>query len=431
MCQSNNMRNQSGISLLSRKTFEEKEMLNSLNTLFKEQRGYEFKIPKPGTPVLLILSGGLDSTMLWFHLLHTYKLRVFPLYLTSPFMNRNHIPGEYASVSFFFRYFKKKYGNQVEAVKYIPVDLSFSLTSNTNIKILQNNWRILANNIHSDTKLKTGSVYLLDYPTRYARFLLSAYEYGLSLQAQKIDVCNVFFGVVPNDAEIGREPTLTILRSLNLYLCLLLGDWKWQITGPVDKKNQFYYPKEKSIQIARKHHIPLHKTWSCVRPLPWHCGICNACRYRHASFLSAHIPDKTFYLISPSIKKYVKIIAKRLYALIHIQRHSSKSKKQMYTMPTKIAYRGGVVSLHPHTESFQSGNRLFIHNRLTEETTQLNTIGELIYKHILQKSNTSFSSLIRLVERHYPTVSRSVIQKNIQVFIEELKTKKIIVEKKN
>lgn len=419
------------LSLFARDTFEEKKTLNILNVLFKKQRGYEFKMPKPGTPVLLILSGGLDSTMLWFHLLHAYKLRVFPLYLTSPFMNKNHIPGEYASISFFFRYFKKKYGDRVEPIKYIPVDLSFSLTNNANIKILQNNWRVVANNIHSDEKTKMGSVYLLDYPTRYARFLLSAYEYGLSLQAKKVDVCNVFFGVVPNDAAIGREPTLTILRSLNLYLCLLLGDWKWQITGPVDKKNQFYYPKEKSIQIARKHHVPLHKTWSCVRPFPWHCGVCNACRYRHASFLSAHIPDKTFYLISPSIKKCVKSIARRLRPLIHTQSHPSKSRKQMYTMPPKILYRGGDVSLHPHIETFQSDNKLFIHSILTEETTQLNAVGELIYRHISQNPSVSFTSLVRLVARHYPNISRSVIQKNIQVFIEELKTKKIVVERKN
>jgi len=205
-------------SLFSRDTFEEKMVLENLNIIFKKQRGYEFRMPKPGVPVLLILSGGLDSTMLWFHLLHTYKLRVFPIYLTSPLMNKNHIPGEYASISFFYRFFKKRYPGQVEPIHYIPVDLSFSLTNKTNINILQNNWRVLVENAHYDMKRKAGSIYLLDYPTRYARFLLSAYEYGLSLQAQKIDVSTVFFGVVPNDAAIGREPTLTILRSLNLYL---------------------------------------------------------------------------------------------------------------------------------------------------------------------------------------------------------------------
>lgn len=416
-------------SLFSRDTFEEKKVLESLNMIFKKQRGYEFTMPKPGTPVLLVLSGGLDSTMLWFHLLHTYKLRVFPIYLTSPLINKNHIPGEYASVSFFYRFFKGRYPRQVEPIHHIPVDLSFSLTNSININILQNNWRVLVENAHYDAKKKAGSIYLLDYPTRYARFLLSAYEYGLSLQARKIDVSTVFFGVVPNDATIGREPTLTILRSLNLYLCLLLGDWKWQVTGPVDRKNHFFYPKETSIRIAHKHHIPLHKTWSCVRPLPWHCGVCNACRYRQASFRASHIPDKTPYLISPHMKKRFKDVVVHLRAFIGKKRIVGNKQHQIRPKHPVIPYRGGIVSLHPQTETIQSGNKLFIHSALTEETMRLNEIGELVYRYMSERQGVSYGALTRLVVRRYPNTSRQLIQKDLSRFIEELKTKRVIVEK--
>lgn len=422
------MSKKSAVSLFSRDSFEEKDVLTSLDMIFKKQRGYEFRMPPPGESVLLILSGGLDSTMLWFHLLHTYKLRVFPIYLTSPFMNKNHIPGEYSSVSFFHRYFKDKYPHQVEPIHYIPVDLSFSLTSNVNINILKNNWRVLVENAQYDVKKKTGSIYLLDYPTRYARFLLSAYEYGLSLQAQKIDVSTVFFGVVPNDAAIGREPTLTIMRSLNLYFCLLLGDWKWQVTGPVDRKNQFFYPKETSIRIARKHGIPLHKTWSCVRPFPWHCGVCNACRYRQASFRSARIPDKTHYLISPDMKKGFKDIMAHLRTLLRKKKLANNPKHQMNQRRPIMSYEGGMISLHPQTESIQTGNKLFIHNSSTEETIRLNEIGELVYGYINKRKRVSFASLIHLIMRHYPTAPTSLIRKDLHRFIEELKTKKVVVE---
>lgn len=416
-------------SLFARDTFEEKKILNNLNILFKKQRGYEFKMPKPGEPVILILSGGLDSTMLWFHLLHTYKLRVFPIYFTSPLTNKNNIPGEYTSISFFYSFFKKRYPHQVEPIKYMPTDLSFSLTSHRNMKILLNNWRVLAENAQYDKNTKSGSIYLIDYPTRYARFLLSAYEYGLSLQAQRMDTTTVFFGVVPNDAAIGREPTLTILRSLNLYLCLLLGDWNWQVTGPVDEKNQFYYPKEKSIQIARKHHIPLHRTWSCVRPFLIHCGICNACRYRQASFKSSHIIDKTLYLITPSIKRWVKHLVERLRISIKMKGVTTDPAKQTYQQPARIPYMGGRISLHPQVESIQSDDKVLIYSTLTEETVKLNKIGEIIFKYISQKSQVTLASLVKLIARKYPDMSLTMIKKDICVFIEELKTKRVLVEK--
>lgn len=418
-------------SLFARDTFEEKKTLNNLNMLFKKQRGYEFKMPKPGESVILILSGGLDSTMLWFHLLHTYKLRVFPVYFTSPLTNKNNIPGEYASISFFFRFFKKRYPRQVESIKYIPTDLSFSLTSHRNMKILINNWRVLAENAQYDKNTRSGSVYLIDYPTRYARFLLSAYEYGLSLQAQKVDATTVFFGVVPNDAVLGREPTLTILRSLNLYLCLLLGDWKWQVTGPVDKKNQFYYPKEKSIQIARKHRIPLHRTWSCARQFPLHCGMCNACRYRQASFKSSHMPDKTQYLITPSLKKGVKLIVERFRTFMKVKGVTNNQTKSTRPQPPRIPYMGGNISVHPQVEFIQSGDNVLIYNTLTEETVRLNKIGEMMFKYILQKSQVSFVSLVKLIVQQYPNISHSIIKKDIHLFIEELKTKQVVIEKSN
>lgn len=423
------MSKKSTVSLFSRNSFEEKDVLANLNLIFKKQRGYEFRMPPPGESVLLIVSGGLDSTMLWFHLLHTYKLRVFPIYLTSPFMNKNHIPGEYSSVSFFHSYFKDKYPHQVEPIHYIPVDLSFSLTSNTNINILKNNWRVLVENTQYDVKTKTGNIYLLDYPTRYARFLLSAYEYGLSLQAQKIDVSTVFFGVVPNDAFIGRESTLTTLRSLNLFFCLLLGDWKWQVTGPVEKKNQFYFSKEKSIQIAHKHDIPIYKTWSCARRFPIHCGVCNACRYRQASFRSAHVPDKTHYLISPDMKKGFKDIMTHLRVLLRGGKVANNPKHQMNQRHPIMSYEGGNISLHPQTESIQMGNKLFIHHSSTEETIRLNDIGELVYGYINKRKRVSFASLTHLIMRHYPTAPPPLIRKDLHHFIEKLKTKKVVIEK--
>ena len=68
--------------IFSKNNFEDVTVMRKLNSIFIKKRGYDFKMPAPGTPVLLLVSGGLDSIMLWFNLLNTYKLKVYPIHLS-------------------------------------------------------------------------------------------------------------------------------------------------------------------------------------------------------------------------------------------------------------------------------------------------------------------------------------------------------------
>lgn len=406
------------------KNFENVSVLRDIDSIFLKNRGYNFKIPKPGSSVILIVSGGLDSTMLWFHLLHKYKLHVYPVFFTSPFLNKHYVPGEYLSLSYFSNYLKSRFPECFHSVKFIPLDLSFSLTNNQNIQILNKNWRLALSNARINS-VGHKSIYLLDYPTRFIRYVLSAFEYGLSLQAEGKDVATLFLGVVPNDSQIGRESTLTVLRSLNLYLCLLLGDWRWQITGPVEKRNRFFYSKEDSILIGNKYKIPLEKTWSCVRQLPLHCGFCNACRYRHESFLSAKVVDRTTYIVPPQIKVKLKQIYLAIKALISGNRRYSSipAQKTKHRQPWQTKpelNRKTFVRLSASAETFKTGTVFFIRNNKTEEVVTLNSIGQEVIMHIEGKGGLTISSLVKKIKNKYPKTAQLKIAEDIVSFIHSL-----------
>lgn len=397
-----------------RNNFEDTKVLTSLNSIFSESRGYSFRMPKAGTAVLLIVSGGLDSTMLWFHLLHKYKLQVYPIFFRSAFMSKFDIPGERQSVQYFSTLFGKMFPNQSFPIQFKSLELNFSLTNKANISILKENWRIALSNARQN---KSGylSTYLLDYPTRFARYILSAYEHGLSLQAKGVQVSDIFIGVVPEDANIGREPTLTVLRSLNLFLCLVLGDWKWQVNAPIDKKGGFYFSKSNSIKVGVRHNLPLEKTWSCVRQFPVHCGFCNACRYRNTSFVAAGMQDKTAYLIPPQLKAWLKKFVLRLRLLLknpnnQIRKDKPNTLQETGLIRSKIQiYNKSIIYLSPNTETFQSGSVFFVRNNKTEEVITLNETGKNIVNLLEKKKRWSLDSLIKKMSHTYPFIPKKTI----------------------
>jgi len=408
-------------SVFFKKKFEDPLILKGLNEMFQDKRGYAFKMPKRNEPVLLIVSGGLDSIMLWFHLMSVYGLVVYPIYFTSPPFNRNNIPGEIRAIKYFFNFYKKMFPHLVRNIKFMPIDLSFSLTRGGNIKILETNWRIVANNLKTNVDTGEKSVYLLDYPTRFARYLLSSYEYGLALQSRNIPVASIFLGVVPNDSAIGREPTLTVLRSLNMYLCLVLGDWKWQITGPVEKG--FYFPKEKSITNGFKSGIPLEKTWSCARPFLFHCGFCNACRYRQRSFIDAGITDKTTYILHPKTKKWIKNLLLK-FGLLRNRRIVLKKKDTQIPHIHKKVPR--IISLVNPVDFFQNDEDLFVKNELTGETMKLNTVGGKIFRILKKNGAITLERLIEQIHKSYPETLKKKITSDIRKYLISLEQHSLV-----
>jgi len=63
---------------------ENLEAIQTIENFFIKKRGYIFKMPSPKKPVILLLSGGLDSIISWALLMEIYQLVVHPLVRISP-----------------------------------------------------------------------------------------------------------------------------------------------------------------------------------------------------------------------------------------------------------------------------------------------------------------------------------------------------------
>lgn len=399
-----------------KKNFEDLLLQKSLSKILEKKRGFTFRMPEKNSPVIVIVSGGLDSIMLWFTLVNKYHLNVYPVHFTGG----DAVPGEKNTVKYFYNYFKNRYPYLVHPVKFMPVNFNFSFHNKKNRKIFNNNTGLLIENLFFNKKSNKEKLFLINNPIRMASFILSAYEYGMILQANNIQAYSIFTGIVPDDGFTTRESTLTVLRSLNVYLCALLGDWRWQIGAPVEKR-LFFYPKDRLIREALRCHVPVEKTWSCGNHYFFQCGLCNPCQRRQLAFAEAGIKDKTFYLISPGRKRFIKKI---FNIFVKKENHSpisatNNNSAVSFQLKSRIGLFGDI-------RSYLKKNSDFLFNEKTGEIIEINSIGKVIYEKIKNNNSTRISTLYSLIYNRYPGIKPDLIKKDLYLFLEKLLKKKFI-----
>ena len=297
-------------------SFEDKDLLKKLNKIILSKKDFVFKMPKKNSSVILVLSGGLDSVMLWYLLLKKYQLKVYPIHFSHYSFLNNFLSGEVRSLRFFSQLFKKKFPNLFNEPKIQKISYNFLLNklSDQERKKIFCDPILILKNLYQYKKTDHKAVILHNNFLRTNYFSVFSYEYAIFLKAKKNEkVETIFFAMVPEDAETTRESTLAVLRSLNIYFSTIFGDWRWQIIAPIDKESSFYYSKKDLIKLAYKDNIPIEKTWSCHNNFFWHCGFCKGCLRRKLAFKEARITDKTIYF---SDLKIVAILKRSLKKII-------------------------------------------------------------------------------------------------------------------
>jgi len=273
---------------------EEKEILKKIEQLFLKKRGFLFKIPKKDTPVILLFSGGFDSSLLWFLLVKKYKLTVYPVFFYNNFFSYFLMKKKIKKIESFF---KKNYSKQFIPVEFIKITNLFSFSQIDKKLILKDLSNILPNLIKKDKVTNRKNFFsLINVPGRIWLFLFYAHQliYKLRYKIKK-DINTIFVGFVPEDTHSLFEATLTQLRALTLNFCLFLKNFRWQVIAPIEKNSDFFYSKKDLLTFALKYNFPVFQTWSCVNSLFIHCGQCYNCYTRKKTFESLKIRDKTFY----------------------------------------------------------------------------------------------------------------------------------------
>lgn len=379
------------------KDFEDRKVLADIEKIFEKKRGYAFHMPQKGEPVVLLLSGGLDSVCLWEILMSKLKLHVYPLYISS---NTFYDPQQF-SVKYFSSYFKKKYPKLFHSPEKIPDRLVITLKDIITRRIAHKDLAFAVKNIIYNKDTDKYNIILLHGPSRQARFAFDAYEYAHILKYKhNIDIHTIFAAISKDDTTFMRESTLTVMRSINLSLCLILGDFNWQYTGMLEKKAKFFYGRNDLMRIALKDKLPLEKTWSCHRNLIFHCGLCPGCTHRKRTFQELSILDRTTYF--PFMRKVRDFIIKENPDKVT----NFPKENRALTIPANLENQ--TVSIASNIDWQIIDGSMYLWNKKNGNLESVNNTASYIFEQIKKEKAIKVSKLILQMHKKYKIAQKQL-----------------------
>lgn len=249
--------------IISSNKDEEPWIINSLNKILKKRKYSNDYISEN---IVLLMSGGMDSTILASLILEKTNYTIYPLFIRRG--SRSQI-WEEKGFDFFNQYYAEKYPNRFKGFKKIQIEvppLDFKKYKNPDqLKKLGHPMR---------------NVVLQSLAVQYASFLSSEIN---------SDVRTVFTATVPDDSF--PHSSLLSIRALTLLTCIDSGDWRWKITSPLLDKEVLgkSYKKSDLIKYAIKKGIPLNKTRTCIESNETPCMKCPECLSRIKAFDDAGV----------------------------------------------------------------------------------------------------------------------------------------------
>jgi len=294
---------------LKNREFEDIPAIRMVENYLTKKRGYIFKMPRPGSSVILLVSGGLDSITAWNILMEECGLRVYPLTLEKGGRRRSK---EKEAVKYFSHYFKKKYPELYVKPMGLDVmleDFIIPIEEVNNYLHPQALLEVMNAKGEITTNLSLGSFTLSPILGK----LFSQYLY----LTQHVQIRTILCAVTAYDAYVVPEQSFTSMRSSMLSLCLTTGDERWQFSSVLfEKELGVYMNKSDVVSWGHVHGLPQEKTWSCYRAGIYHCGNkCLTCIDRRRAFYEAGVEDPTPYLCNfRTIRSLIKslIFSKRV-----------------------------------------------------------------------------------------------------------------------
>lgn len=333
---------------LYNKKWENVKAMNALERILREQRGYIFRMPPPGHPVILLLSGGLDSIISWAILLRKYRLRVYPVFLIRG--RRGEEKRQESAIDHYAEIFQKKYSKT-----YIPPHkLTISMLE------FMDPYKDLIGYLHSkvitDNLLPDGSLKPSFVLGHFSLFPYLGFLYAKFLHAREnVDVKTIFCGSTYSDKSSYR--TLTSARSVMLTLGLLSGEVDWQYTSVAyEPMVRSFFTKSDLIRWASAEKIPLNRAWTCIWNKPTQCGECLACLSRKYAFREAGVVDMTPYnpITQSFMESMVGKIFNKIKRLIDNRIFSDKKKEEQRNMSQEVSRKSKLYERPTKSKIFLS-----------------------------------------------------------------------------
>lgn len=256
-------------------------LIEQIEKILIAKRGYVFKMPKAGEPVIALMSGGLDTISVIGILLEKYQVAVYPLFINRQLPHGSKIK---KSIEFFNQYFQNKY----PTLYHKPFEIKMELPpKEVKSSILKAENDITKRQNRKGVPLQP--IFYANYASYYAKHL----EETVGIKPRTI----VGAWLYANSDWYAYE-SLTSLRSIMLNLCIVDDDYSWQFTSlPMEKNLGYYFDKDFLVKAGHEIKLPLEKTWTCYLGLSHQCGACPPCWTRKVAFKKSRVKDKTIYLV--------------------------------------------------------------------------------------------------------------------------------------
>lgn len=239
--------------------------------LLIEKRGYVTKVPQ-GENIILLMTGGLDSSIGAELCIRQWDATVYPLYIRRGATAQE---WEIKSLEKVYEYLDKKYQSRIQKPFYIDSKIPAS-------------------------ELKSGlsqeRVFTKGHPLRNTIIQMYAVQYGVMLNDQNIEVNSILAGSVGSDFFPGSRQIDLHLNTLTV--CQNLEEWHWQIISPFHLNlldNDEPLRKIDLIEWGSKNQFPFELTRTCTRGEEISCGKCNECKERIETFHRSGFTDKIQY----------------------------------------------------------------------------------------------------------------------------------------
>lgn len=228
----------------------------------------KLKLVKTNRPVVCVLSGGMDSTVLVYALVKKYGVNNVKA-ISFNYGQRHSVELEKARVTV------SKLG-----IEHKIIDISFvgdivkdvcSLSANTTVDLPTN----------EDSKEDVQANFVVPY--RNLMFQSIALSYAESLRAEV-----VYLGIQLDDDFGFWDCRENYYKALN-KLTKLNDKYKIKVEVPL-----LYFSKADEIELGNKLGVPFEDTWTCYRGPDGNgkaCGICHSCAGRLKAFESLGLED--------------------------------------------------------------------------------------------------------------------------------------------
>lgn len=235
--------------------------VEAIKRLLVEHRGYVFEPPR-GEPVIVLLSGGMDSCTLVDLVVREWDCTVIPVHFARDARNGR---WEIEAVEFFGEFYKARYPDRVLDVVTLHVQVP-----------------LRTNKEHMDPDRKR----VMGLPMRNATMWANSVAQAVYLSGKLGEtIRTILVGSVRDDADNPESGYLSVL-SQSLHACICTGTWNLQFGAPLvdDSLRPGGFTKRDLVIHCKDRGIPIERSRSCFGGDREPCGTCLACQHRERAF---------------------------------------------------------------------------------------------------------------------------------------------------